>query len=90
MNTRSSLILGSAIVLGCLILTLFSNSSSVGQPPVASKEGRYQVAVGQVAPNLLQQGGTPQSQILVTDTTNGQTWVIKGVDNWYSLGKAPK
>lgn len=86
MNTRSSLILGIAIVLGCLVLTLFSNSASVGQAPAAAKEGRYQLAVGQV-PNGL---GGPGSQIVVTDTSTGQTWVVRGVDNWMSVGKAPK
>jgi hypothetical protein len=79
MNTRSSLILGVAIVLGCLIVTLFSNSATVGQGNAAGKEGRYQVAVG-----------GPQATIVVTDTTTGQTWVNLGVDNWRSMGKAPK
>ena len=78
MNTRSSLILGAAIVVGCLILTLFSQSPSVGQPPAAAKEGRYQVAVG------------GQGTIVVTDTTTSQTWVNMGVDNWRSMGKVPK
>ena len=78
MNTRSSLILGAAIVVGCLILTLFSQSPSVGQGPAAGKEGRYQVAVG------------GQGTIVVTDTTTGQTWVNMGVDNWRPMGRAPK
>lgn len=86
MTTRSSLIIGIAIVLGCLILTLFSNSpTSIGQGPAAMKEGRYQIAVGQIPQNI-GQGGS----VVVLDTASGQAWVIRGVDNWLSLGKAPK
>jgi hypothetical protein len=87
MNTRTSLILGAAIVIGCVIVTLFSNSPSAGQGATAVREGRYQVAVGQV-PGF---GGTPAgSNIVVTDTTNGQTWIVRGPDNWFSVGKAPR
>lgn len=85
MNTRSSIIIGIAIVLGCLILTLLANSTSMGQGAGSVREGRYQLAVGQVPQNI-GQGGT----VVVLDTATGQTWVIRGVDNWVSLGKAPK
>ena len=88
MNTRNSLILGAAIVVGCLIVTLFSNATSTGQGPTAIREGRYQMMIGQVP--TFGGGGLAASQIVVTDTTNGQTWVVRGTDNWVSVGKAPK
>ena len=87
MNTRSSLILGIAIVVGCLILAAFMNSPSMGQGVTPNREGRYQMMVGPVPAFG---GGAAGSTIVVTDTSNGQTWIVRGVDNWVSVGKAPK
>jgi hypothetical protein len=72
LNTRQSWIIGTAIVLGCLILGLF-----FGQPSVAQKKenpvtpGRYQMLV---------EGGN----VFVIDTVTGKTSYYDG--KWQDLG----
>jgi hypothetical protein len=77
MNTRQSWVIGTAIVLGCLILGLF-----FGQPSVAQKKkddpatpGRYQ---------MLEDKGA----VYVIDTVTGNTWINKWDDKekWDDLG----
>ena len=81
MNTRQSWIIGTAIVLGCLILGLF-----FGQPSVAQKKkdnpvtpGRYQVV-------------DVNKNAVVIDTVTGKTWVnylppsSKDTNDWRDLG----
>jgi hypothetical protein len=75
MNTRQSWIIGTAIVLGCLILGLFFGQPATGQKkekPVTP--GRYQVG-----------GGV---QPVVIDTVTGQTWQYspRGIARWFDLG----
>ena len=88
MSTRAWYILIAGIIVGSFVITLISNAVATGQGPTAVREGRYQMMVGQVP--SFGGGALPASQIVVTDTTNGQTWVVRGPDNWVSVGKAPR
>src|SRR5262249_52909430 len=76
MNLRPTLIIATAIVVGCICLGLLVNQPSTGQqpqrfstPPVeAPQVGRYQAFAGELVPN----GGV---RIIVCDTTTGECFV---------------
>jgi hypothetical protein len=87
MTTRSSLVLGAAIVLGCLALGSGWDRPTLAQDKPAVPAGRYQV-MGGVANGVV--GGNTSGRndvIVVTDTATGQCWAYQMTEpGWKSLG----
>jgi hypothetical protein len=85
MNTRQSWIIGAAIVIGCLILSLSLGGRSGAEPKADPTKlppgavGRYQL----VCQSLVNVGFETQ----VIDTSTGRVWRRDAVQNkWEDLG----
>ena len=76
MTPRRSFLAGTCLALGGLALGLSLNRPSSGQGVPAPREGRYHVA------------GVGPDFVVVTDTTDGQTWgrALGGNPHWKPLG----
>lgn len=82
MREQRSVIIGVAIVIGCLILSQSFHRQAVGQGGEQPSSGRYHVFV--TAPH-----SNATSDVIVFDSTNGHCWyrstnlALKG---WQDLG----
>jgi hypothetical protein len=82
MNTRHFWILGTAIIIGCLVLGLCLSGRSgadekAEKKPEPAPVGRYQMVLGK------------DGEIEVIDTTTGQVWSWSPVGNAWSDLKSP-
>jgi hypothetical protein len=83
MTLRPSVLISTAIVVGCICLGLVVNQPSVGQQPaLAGTVGRYHAFTGERAPK----GGV---RVIVCDTTTGECYVYwpeanDGKGAWYT------
>ncbi len=85
MRAKSSLIIGAAVVLGCLLLALLAGQSTPAQPPAVPPraDGRYQLVVAKDDNN---------TKLCVLDSQTGQCWTknIYGDEQWKDHGSPVK
>jgi hypothetical protein len=88
MNMRQTLILATAVLLGCLIVGAFLGRPSAAEPKAdATAAGRYQ-GITVANPN-----SEITSSIVVLDTATGECWSIvpnSGAPKWKPLSSPAK